>query len=37
MKITDTYLTSEWQERMKRQREIHRYCILLLRETRGKR
>lgn len=35
MKIINTYLTSDIQERLNRQAAIHRRCILLLRKNRG--
>lgn len=35
MIITNTYLTSDVQERRNRQAAIHRRCILLLKQRRG--
>jgi len=34
MTITNTYLTSDAQERLNRQAAIHRRCILLLKKSR---
>lgn len=34
MTITNTYLTSDTQERLNRQAAIHRRCILLLKKSR---